>query len=133
MSTNTSLSEEIKIFLLEAYEYVDQLEQDLIELEGGSADSELINRAFRAIHTIKGNTGFLGFRNLEQICHRGETVFDHLRSGKLQPSNELVSSLLKMVDAARSSLNFIEAEGKDQTESSPDLIAELDQFAKVNI
>ncbi|MCB0333119.1 MAG: Hpt domain-containing protein, partial [Bdellovibrionales bacterium] len=61
----TEIPEEVKIFLVEAYENLDQVEQDLVDLEKAPTDGELINSVFRAIHTIKGNSGFLAFNKLE--------------------------------------------------------------------
>lgn len=109
----TELAEEVKIFLVEAYENLDQVEQNLVELEKNPSDSELLNSVFRSIHTIKGNSGFLAFQKLEQVCHKGETLLDQLRNGSKSFSADIANALLGMIDTIRTLLEDIESSGAE--------------------
>jgi two-component system, chemotaxis family, sensor kinase CheA len=74
------------------------LEEGLIAMENGEADDETINAVFRSVHSIKGGGGAFGFELLVAFSHVFETVLDHLRSGKLTPSPEVVKVLLRAAD-----------------------------------
>ena len=124
----TEVPEEVKMFLVEAYENLDQVEMDMVELEKNPSDNDLLNSIFRCIHTIKGNSGFLAFPKLEEVCHVGETVLDKLRSGELQLSSDLTTSLLNFVDLTRQILNVIESSGAEGEPEIADMKAELSKF-----
>lgn len=108
-----SLPEEVKIFLLEAYESLDTIERDLLTLEKDLTRAELLHSIFRSVHTIKGNCGFLGYAGLENLCHTGESLLDKLRAGALQPSAPVATALLALVDSVRESLTIIEQTGTE--------------------
>jgi two-component system chemotaxis sensor kinase CheA len=74
------------------------MEEGLIAMESGEADSEMINAVFRAVHSIKGGGGAFGFEILVGFSHVFETVLDHVRSGKLNPSPDVVKVLLRAGD-----------------------------------
>jgi len=74
------------------------MEEGLIAMENGEADAEMINAVFRAVHSIKGGGGAFGFEILVGFSHIFETVLDHIRSGKLDPSPEVVKVLLRAGD-----------------------------------
>src|SRR5579883_551790 len=101
----------IKEFPVESSENLDQLDQDFIELEKNPTSKELLGRIFRAIHTVKGTSGVLGFPKLESVAHVGENLLSMLRDGELQLDPELTSALLAMVDAIREILRSIEGSG----------------------
>lgn len=113
MASEHGLSEEVKLFLVEAYENLDTTESDLVLLEKTPEDLERLNSVFRSIHTIKGNCGFLGFGKLEAICHSLETTLDKLRNGEAKLDPKSVSELLHRVDSVREHLGKIEVSGAD--------------------
>jgi len=85
-------------FFLECDELLEQLESDLMELEAGSEDLELINSAFRAVHSIKGGAGAFGMTAITETAHIFETLMDHLRSETLDLSPDLCVLLLRGKD-----------------------------------
>ncbi|HTW46535.1 MAG TPA: chemotaxis protein CheA [Acidobacteriaceae bacterium] len=106
-------------FLLESREGLDRMEQCLTDLESRPGDAELLAEIFRAVHTIKGTTGFLGFARLETLSHAGENLLGLLRDGKLTADAGIVSGLLALMDSLRAILRAIEAtggEGENQRE-----------------
>ena len=117
-----------KEFLAESQEGLDRMERCLTELEMRPDDAGLLGEIFRAVHTIKGTTGFLGFDRLEKLAHAGEHLLGALRDGKLQASSELISGLLRLLDGLREILALIEETGSEGTrvgDEDGELIAEL--------
>ncbi len=122
------IPEELRVFLLEAYEIVDALERELVELEKNPQNKETINKIFRGLHTLKGNSGFLGLQKLESFCHKTETVLDRMRNGILSSSPQLITLLLRAVDFVRENLTSLENTGKESADQSTDTIEKLQQF-----
>ena len=69
-------------FLIESQEGLDRMERCLTDLEARPKDAALLGEIFRSVHTIKGTTGFLGFKRLEKLAHAGENLLGLLRDGK---------------------------------------------------
>ena len=117
-----------KEFIAESQEGLDRMERCLTELETRPDDAGLLGEIFRAVHTIKGTTGFLGFDRLEKLAHAGEHLLGSLRDGRLAVTSELISGLLQLMDGLRAILALIEETGGEGTRSSDEdgeLIAEL--------
>src|ERR1700723_3926051 len=107
-----------KEFIAESQEGLDRMEQCLTALETRPADTGLLGEIFRAVHTIKGTTGFLGFDRLEKLAHAGEHLLGSLREGRLAVTSELISGLLGLMDGLRAILVLIEETGGEGTRSS---------------
>ncbi len=119
------VDEVVAEFLVESYENLDRLDQDLIALEEDPGQPALLATVFRTIHTIKGTCGFLGFSKLEAVTHVGESLLSRLRDRSLELDEDKMSGLLEMVDAVRSMLASIEADGDDGSDDYDQLIARL--------
>jgi two-component system chemotaxis sensor kinase CheA len=78
-------------FRQEAQELLEVLEQALLDLEHTPGDSDLIDSAFRALHTIKGSGAMFGFDAVAAFTHHVETAFDLVRKGKVAASRELIA------------------------------------------
>lgn len=103
----------VREFLIESYENLDQLDQDLVALEGAPGSRELLSSVFRTIHTIKGTSGFLAFSDLERVAHVGESLLVELRDGRRQMDQHTTDVLLRMVDTIRDLLGSIESTGAE--------------------
>ncbi|MBU3917234.1 Hpt domain-containing protein, partial [bacterium] len=88
----------IAAFKEEAFERLSELENALLELEESPQNQDLIDRAFRAMHTIKGSGGMFGFDQIVEFTHDIETVFDKVRDGEIKISNELIALTLSAHD-----------------------------------
>jgi two-component system, chemotaxis family, sensor kinase CheA len=115
----------VKEFLVESYENLDRLDQNLVVLEKEPGNRETLASIFRTIHTIKGTSGFLAFNRLESLTHVGENLLARLRDGLLALNPEITSALLAMVDAVREMLKSIEETGKEGDRQDQALIARL--------
>ena len=107
------MGEIVNEFLVESYENLDQLDQDLVDLEQNPGDTNILSSIFRTIHTIKGTCGFIGFSKLESVAHIGENLLGKLRDGELKLNPARTSALLAMVDAIRQILSCIENDGNE--------------------
>ncbi|SDT75807.1 chemotaxis protein CheA [Actinoplanes derwentensis] len=107
------LGEIVGEFLLESHENLDQIDRDLVSLEQEPDSRDLISRIFRAIHTIKGTSGFLAFSRLEKLAHAGESLLSRLRDGVQPVTPETITVLLLCIDGVRSILSSIEENGSE--------------------
>ncbi|MCA9135909.1 MAG: chemotaxis protein CheA [Planctomycetales bacterium] len=103
----------IKEFLVESYENLDKLDDDLLALEDTPSDRERIASIFRTVHTIKGTSGFLALPKLERVTHVGESLLAPLRDGQLKLNRPIADALLEMVDAIRGILRRVEQDGEE--------------------
>lgn len=85
-------------FRQEAQELLDGLELVLLDLEHAPEDRELIDGAFRALHTLKGSGAMFGFADVAEFIHDFETAFDRLRKGESNASPRLVALALEAKD-----------------------------------
>jgi two-component system chemotaxis sensor kinase CheA len=88
-------------FLAECREHLEGIESDLLTIEEAGkkyTDNELVNKVFRAAHSIKGGAAFFNLSQIKVLAHRTETVLDMIRSGKLQVSSEIINILLNSFD-----------------------------------
>ncbi len=115
-------------FLIESQEGLDRMERCLTELEEQPNDAALLAEIFRSVHTIKGTTGFLGFKRLEMLAHAGENLLGLLRDGKLAADRTVISGLLQLLDGLRSILKTIEVEGSEGEGTDVELIEQLEEL-----
>src|SRR5690606_13911842 len=85
-------------FFQECEELLADLESNLLELESGSTDIEVINAVFRAVHSVKGGAGAFGLEDLVRFAHVFETLMDELRSGRKPCDDATVKTLLRAAD-----------------------------------
>ena len=88
--------ETLLIFIEEAKEHLMTIETDLLEIEQGGEviDEGIVNRVFRAAHSIKGGASFLGLDQIKELSHKIENVLDMVRNYELVPNSELINILL---------------------------------------
>src|SRR6266487_2380114 len=115
----------IQEFLVESYENLDQLDQDLVALEQSPGSRELLASIFRTIHTIKGTSGFLAFQRLEKLTHAGENLLSRLRDGVATMTPQAADVLLRMVDLVRVILADIERDGIEGDTDVAPIAAEI--------
>jgi two-component system chemotaxis sensor kinase CheA len=101
-------------FLVEAFELIEQLDQDLVELENNPDDLDLLNRIFRVAHTIKGSSSFLNFDVLTELTHHMEDVLNKARKEELKVTPEVMDVVLPSIDMMKGLLEQIRDSGTDQ-------------------
>jgi two-component system, chemotaxis family, sensor kinase CheA len=129
-------------FFEEALAYLDQAEDDLLRLEKASLNPDdcknSIDSAFRAIHSIKGSAGSLGFLEIDRLSHALETVLEIFRqqadhTGKastnvgLNIDSDTFDLLLSSVDLLRVQIASAQSKSGDVSPSRVNaLIAKLE-------
>ncbi|WP_354052571.1 chemotaxis protein CheA [Cellulosimicrobium sp. 4261] len=113
------MDEIVHEFLVESYENLDQLDQDLVALESDPSSRALLSSIFRTVHTIKGTSGFLGFGNLERVSHVGESLLSELRDGERAMDQPTADVLLALVDTLRAILAKVESGVGDDLDVDP--------------
>ena len=98
-------------FLEEAHEIVENLNRCLLTLEGEPDGSEeLINDTFRYFHNLKGNSGIIGFKELNSLTHEAETLLNKVRKGEIASSQGLIDLLLATVDLIEALVGKVDVE-----------------------
>jgi two-component system chemotaxis sensor kinase CheA len=100
----------LKEFVVESQEHLADVENQLLTLEsqGDAMDVGLVNKVFRAVHSIKGAAGFMGLETLGGLAHRSEEVLNKLRNKELRPTSVVINTLLKAADQLKDLLDQIE-------------------------
>ncbi|MEH2076007.1 MAG: chemotaxis protein CheA [Nostoc sp.] len=124
----TEINDDIEAFLIESYENLNQIEQDIIAIEKASEQGEALVRIYRSLHTIKGNCGFLPFPKLESLAHAGENLLSSLRDRQLAITPTIVNTLLQILDSIRQILSQIEATRHEGDRDYSALITSLTQL-----
>lgn len=105
-----------EIFRQEASELFEVLEGALLDLGQRPDDRELVDSAFRALHTIKGSGAMFGFDKVASFTHEFETAFDRVRKREIKPTQELISVALAAKDYIRALI--------EDPQSTDDIIGE---------
>ncbi len=101
-------------FLIESFELIEQLDQDLVELENTPEDLDLLNRIFRVAHTVKGASSFLNFDVLTHLTHHMEDVLNRARHGEIVIDANIMDVVLESIDLMKTLLNTIRDTSEDK-------------------
>ncbi|MBV9074172.1 MAG: response regulator [Acidobacteria bacterium] len=93
-------AEILEFFVPEAEEHLQIVQQCLLSLDS-SNDPELVNRLFRAMHTVKGSAAQVGLLRISHIAHKAEDLIGRVRDGELKASQGIVDLCLETVDVIK--------------------------------
>ncbi len=105
-------------FVEESLDNVQDLEEALLLLENDRTDSDIIERIFRAMHSLKGGGAMFGFNDLSEFTHHLETVFDWVRNDKLEVTDDLISLTFNAIDQIK---HFLDVGDLTDAEEKKDL------------
>ena len=93
--------ETMQIFIDESLEHLADIQNDLLAIEaaGADIDENLVNKVYRAAHSIKGGAGFMGLTNIKNLTHEMENILGKIRSREMVPNSEIINILLLASDA----------------------------------
>ncbi|WP_437915164.1 chemotaxis protein CheA [Sorangium sp. So ce302] len=117
----------LQTFTPEAHELLDEIERALLQLETGRDAHEVLQRVFRATHTLKGSAGSIGLGGLSDLGHAAEDIIESLCRGELPLSTPVVSLLLETVDAARRLVAEVERGQAERSTSYRGVVARLEE------
>lgn len=118
----------LREFVTESEEQVQRIEQDLLTLEG-QTDPESVNRLFRAVHTIKGTSSFLGFDVLVGLTHRAEDLLNAMRRKECFANKKIADVLFQVCDQVKRMLQDIAAH-RELAYDNQALIAAIEEAQK---
>jgi two-component system chemotaxis sensor kinase CheA len=97
----------LRDFLAESRERLLEIETDLlaIEAQGERIDEDRVNKVFRAAHSIKSSSGFVGLHKIQTLAHKTENVLGMIRSRELAPGAQIIDILLRTFDKLRYLIN----------------------------
>jgi len=113
---NDEMQEILQDFLIEAFEMIEEMDQDLVELENNPDDLELLNKIFRVAHTVKGSGSFLNLDILTRLTHHMEDILNKARKGELKITPDIMDVILESVDMMKALLENIRDNGTDVTD-----------------
>jgi len=112
-------------YLEEARDLLAELEASLLELEKTPDDTDLLNKIFRALHTVKGSGAMFGFDDIAAFTHDVESIFDRVRNGLLAVNRQLLDLSLRACDHIRALLDPLDGQ---ETSLATEGRAILDEF-----
>ncbi|MGE5314495.1 MAG: chemotaxis protein CheA [Acidobacteriota bacterium] len=110
------MKEILDSFLIETKEILEKLDQDLLQMEQAPDDKELINAVFRAFHTVKGTSGFLGFDQMMEITHKCEDVLNKLRKDELRITSPMMDVIFESYDIMKELITRLDNGSMDPVE-----------------
>jgi len=96
-------------FITECLEHIENSESSLLDLEYKPDDDEAINSIFRAFHTIKGTSGFLGLQEMQKLAHRAENLMDRGRNKEIQITGSYADLALESIDMLKEMVDSFQA------------------------
>ncbi len=127
---NDEMREIINDFVIESNELVENVIQDIVAIEG-NPDEETINGIFRAVHTVKGTSSFLGFGILSNLAHRAEDLLGMIRKGEIKIDKEIADTLLEALDLIKAMIDDIRTKGSDDRDTAA-IVAKLESLGKAD-
>ncbi|ABQ46257.1 CheA signal transduction histidine kinase [Thermotoga petrophila RKU-1] len=118
------MEEYLGVFVDETKEYLQNLNDTLLELEKNPEDMELINEAFRDLHTLKGMAGTMGFSSMAKLCHTLENILDKARNGEIKITSDLLDKIFAGVDMITRMVDKIVSEGSDDIGENIDVFSD---------
>jgi two-component system, chemotaxis family, sensor kinase CheA len=101
--------ETLQMYLEESLDHLSDIENDFLAIEENGADinEDLVNKVYRAAHSIKGGAGFMGLTNIKDLTHEMENILGQIRSREMIPTPDIVNILLKAADALKDLMDNI--------------------------
>lgn len=124
------VSQYLEIFIDETKEHLQSLNEQLLILEKEPENEGTINEIFRAAHTLKGMSGTMGYKRMQNLTHNMENIFSEIRNGKMSVTATIVDLLFKGLDALENYLANISTTGDEGTEEYTEIISQLDVCLK---
>lgn len=124
----------IQDFLIEARDYIDSLDIDLLDLEKDITNIEVAQNVFRVFHTLKGTCGFLSFYRLQDISHAVESILDLIikQEESFTIESEVFTHIFEAVDTIKEIIVYIEENLKEPEGDDKELIKKLKNYTETS-
>jgi len=118
MTKEIDLAKYRKLFVSESREYLRSLNKTMIELESDPENRELVDKMFRACHTVKGMAGMMNLKNVGDLTHALEDVLSALRDGQIHLDDEITEKTFGALDILDSMIGQVEKSGVAQEQEA---------------
>jgi two-component system chemotaxis sensor kinase CheA len=115
----------VQEFLIESFESLGSISDELTTYEQNPNDKDLLNSIFRKVHTLKGSASFLGLKKLQEITHAAESVLDFIRDDVITLNAELIDVFLECFDSCLELLKCIEQTTQENDKNYAPLAGKL--------
>lgn len=121
----------LNVFREESEEYIQKLNQNLLEIEKRPYDIELISELFREAHSLKGAARMIGLLDIQSVAHKMEDLFGMAKEGTIQINSSLIDILCQATDCIASIINeSIKSKGMQHFEAADEMVRRLEAQAK---
>ncbi len=121
------MQEIIGDFLVEAKELIEKIDLELVILEKKPDDLELLNSIFRAMHTIKGTSSFIGLNKITEFTHDVENVLNKLRNTEIKLTPHIMDVILESVDITKVMISDVE-NSEDTPQDVENICSKINQI-----
>ena len=115
----------LKEYVVESLDHIAAGEAALLALETDPNDAEQINTVFRAFHTVKGTSGFLGLAQIQELAHLAENLLDRGREGEIKITGGYSDLALRSCDMLKSMIGDLDGKGPGDALPAPAHVGEL--------
>lgn len=122
------VSQYLSVFLDEAKEHLQSLNDNIMTLEQDPENEDCINEIFRSAHSMKGMAGTMGYTRMQNLTHDMEDVFSDVRAGKIKIKSEMIDILLQCLDAIQGYVDNITENQDEGTEEHQNIIKALGEI-----
>lgn len=119
------LDQYLDMFLDEAKDNLENLNQKLLDLENDPENKEIVNEIFRIAHTLKGMSSTMGFEKMANLTHKMENILDDVRGDKLNINTRIVDLLFEGLDFLEEFVKNVESDGAEGDVNVEELIENL--------
>ncbi|HEX2054968.1 MAG TPA: Hpt domain-containing protein, partial [Nitrospiraceae bacterium] len=126
------MQEILNDFLTESSEMIEVLDQRFVTLEADPGNKDLLNEIFRAMHSMKGSAGFLGFTHLVDVAHRAENILNKLRQGEMAVVPAVITVILEAVDTIKLIMADIRESSTDNHVPTDAIARKMDEILAGN-
>jgi len=98
----------LREYIAESIDHIAASEAALLELETNPEDAEALNTVFRAFHTIKGTSGFLGLNLNQELAHKAESILSRAREGEIRLTGKYADLSLESCDLLKAMIQTLD-------------------------
>lgn len=128
--TSLITPEMIQSFVLESEDLLQNIEDGLLKWSESPENLESVSDIFRHVHSFKGNCGFFGFKDLENLTHHMETALDNAREGSRLKAENPGEFLLTHLDVIKTALGDISQSGKGTIDNLEEQLTAIKSLTK---
>lgn len=122
------MSQYLQIFIEEAKEHVQSLNECLLQIEKDPGDKAVLNEIFRVAHTLKGMSGTMGYSKMAKLTHDMENVLHAIRNDEIVITSDLIDVLFKCLDALENYVNSVVSSGGEGDKEYKSVIDSLNSI-----